>query len=203
MTYNLVAMGREAVAGWMAERFQSRTFLATLKINNKADVCSAMKAMYRISGEDYANAMKLFAKLTLRWGIIYFACASALAALAEFGTQALRGGAIGGLIGCLSVALVGRYIVSPILARNHYRKYRGTDDEFAVELIEDGVRFTSPNADGKIIWDKMLKWRQNEKYVLIYPMPRFFHIAPKSVAAQGFDLRVLINGLRSHVGEST
>jgi hypothetical protein len=178
-------------------------FRATFKISKKADGYSIMKATYRISEEDYVNAMRLFAKLTPRLVIIYLASALALVALAVFGTQVLRGGAIGGLIGGLSVTLIGRYIVSPILARKHYRKYKAIHDEFAVELVEDGVRFTSPNADGKITWDKMLKWRQNEKYVLIYPMPRIYHIVPKSVATQGFDLQALTNELLLHVGEPT
>ena len=113
----------------------------------------------------------------------------------------LSGGAIGGLVGGLFVALVGRYIVSPILARRHYRKYKSIQEEFTVELVDDGVRFTSPNADGKITWDKIHKWRQNEDFVLIYPMPRIFHMIPKSVAAQGFDLQALTDGLQHHVGK--
>lgn len=148
------------------------------------------------------GAMKLFAELTPRSMFIYLASAIALAALAIFGTPVLRAGATGGLIGGLLVALVGRYVVSPILARKHYRKYKAIHDEFAVELVEDGVRFTSPDSDGKITWAKVLKWRQNEKYLLIYPMPRLFHIVPKSVAAQGFDLQALANELVRHVGKA-
>lgn len=160
-----------------------------------------MKATYLISEQDYVDAMKLFAKLTPRLVIIYSASALALAALAIFGSPVLRGGAIGGLIGGLTVALIGRYVVSPILARRHYRKYKAIQEEFTVEVVDDGVRFTSPNADGKITWDKVHKWRQNEKFVLIYPMPRIFHMVPKSVAAQGFDLQALTDGLQQHVGQ--
>ena len=145
--------------------------------------------------------MKLFAKLTPRLAIIYLAAALALAALSIFGSPVLRGGAIGGLIGGLSVALVGRYVVSPILARRHYRKYKAIQEEFGVELVDDGVRFTSPSAEGKITWDKVHKWRQNEKFILIYPMPRIFHMVPTSVATQGFDLSALTDGLQQHVGK--
>ncbi|MEJ2466762.1 MAG: YcxB family protein [Candidatus Thiodiazotropha sp.] len=160
-----------------------------------------MKATYRISEQDYADAMKLFAKLTPRLTITYSAAALAMVVLAVFGPPILSGGAIGGLVGGLSVALVGRYIVSPILARRHYRKYKAIQEEFTVELVDVGVRFTSTNADGKITWDKIHKWRENEDFVLIYPMPRIFHMIPKSVAAQGFDLQALIDGLQQHVGK--
>jgi hypothetical protein len=160
-----------------------------------------MKATYRISEQDYVNAMKLFAKLAPRVALAYFVVALALVVLAIFGSQVMRGGAIGGLIGGLTVTLIGRYIVSPILARRHYRKYKAIHQEFAVELVIDGVRFSSPNADGKLTWDQIHKWRQNDNFVLIYPMPRIFHIVPKLVATQGFDLQGLTDGLLQHVGK--
>ena len=144
--------------------------------------------------------MKLSAKLTPRLAIIYLAAALALAALSLFGTPVLRGGAIGGVIGGLSVALVIRYVVSPIMSRRNYRKYKAIQEELAVELLEDGVRFTSPSAEGNITWDKVHKWRQNEKFVLIYPMPQIFHMVPTSVATQGFDLQALLDSLQQNVG---
>lgn len=137
-----------------------------------------MKATYRISEQDYVNAMKLFARLRPRLVILCLVGALVLVVLATFGSPALRGGAIGGLIGGFSVALVGRYHFAT-LAWRHYRKYKAIHEEFTIELIDDGVRFTSPNGDGKITWDKVYKWRQNEDLVLIYPMPRMFHMIPK------------------------
>jgi YcxB-like protein len=162
---------------------------------------SPMRATFRISEEDYVGAMMLFAKLTPRMASIYLASAVVLAVLAVFGSPVLRGGAIGGLIGGVAVTLIGRYIATPMLARRHYRKYKGIQDEFGVELVSDGVRFTSPSADGKTPWDKMYKWRQNEEFVLIYLMPRLFHIIPKSVASHEFNLQDLINRLLQHVGK--
>ncbi|MBU1776611.1 MAG: YcxB family protein [Gammaproteobacteria bacterium] len=160
-----------------------------------------MKATYRISEQDYVNAMKLFAKLTPRLMMIYLVSALALAALALFGGVIASAGAIGGLTGGIIAILIGRYIVMPIMARRHYRKYKAIQEEFAIELLEYGVRLSSPDAEGKITWGKMLKWRQNESYVLIYPMPRLFHIIPKSVATQGFDLQALTDELQRHVGK--
>jgi hypothetical protein len=160
-----------------------------------------MSARYRLSEGDYAGAIRLSAKFTPRVATIYLVSAVVLAMLAVFGPAVIRGGAAGGLIGGLSVMLIGRYIATPILARRHYRKYKAIHDEFGVELVDDGVRFTSPNADGKITWDKVYKWRQNDDFVLIYPMPRIFHIIPKSVAAQGFDLHELTKELLQHVGK--
>ncbi|MGB4812805.1 MAG: YcxB family protein [Methylophilaceae bacterium] len=160
-----------------------------------------MKATYRISEQDYADTIKLFAKITPRIIIFYLLSVLILIALAVFGSSVLRAGAIGGLIGGLSVIIIGRYIISPILARRHYRKYKAIHEEFTIELIDKGVRFSSSNGDWKIMWDKTHKWRQNENFVLIYPMPRLYYVIPKSVASQGFDLQALTDGLLQHVGK--
>ncbi|MEK6663107.1 MAG: YcxB family protein [Pseudomonadota bacterium] len=160
-----------------------------------------MKATYRISEQDYVNAVKLFAKLTSRLFLVYAASTLALIALAAFGPPVIKAGAIGGLVGGFVVTLVGRYILSPVLARRHYRKYKAIHEEFTIELLNDGVRLSSPDADGKLTWNKMLKWRENENYILIYPMPRLFHIVPKSIASNGFDLKGLTDGLLQHIGK--
>jgi hypothetical protein len=160
-----------------------------------------MEAKFRISEQDYVDAMRLFGKLTPRWIAIYSAAALAFAALAYFGSPVLRGGAIGGLIGGALVVLVLRPVLSPLLARRHYRKYKAMHVEFRVELVDDGVRIASPTAEGRITWEQVHKWRENDAFVLIYPMPRLFHIIPKALAAQGFDLQGLADGLRRHVGE--
>lgn len=162
-----------------------------------------MNATYRISEDDYVNAMRLFTKFTPRAKVIFVFLSSVLILLAIFGSPEIQSIAIGGLAGALIVHVVGRYIVSPILARKHYRKYKAIQDEFTVEVLLDGVRFASPNADGKLTWEHMLKWRQNDDYILIYPMPRIYHIIPKSIASSGFDVPLLINWLTQHVGEPT
>lgn len=162
-----------------------------------------MKATYRISEDNYVEAMKLFMRLTPWTAAFYLASMAALVVLAVFGTPILRGGAIGGLIGGCSVTLIGRYIVSPMLARRHYRKYKAIHEEFAVDLIDGGIRLTSPSAEAEIAWDKIHKWRENDKYVLVYLMPRLFNIVPKSVAAHGFDIQALEDALRQHVGKPT
>jgi YcxB-like protein len=160
-----------------------------------------VKATFRISEEDYVDAMDLFAKLTLRMAVIFPISALGLVLVALFGSPIFRSGAIGGLVGGLAVTLIARYIVSPRLARRHYRNYKAIQEEFSLELLEDGIRYVSPNAEGKTIWSQVHKWRQNDKYVLIYLMPRLFQIVPKSIAAQGFDCQALTNRLLQHVGK--
>lgn len=160
-----------------------------------------MKASYRITETDYVRAMGLFATPSAGLLAIYLAAALVLTALAVLGSHAWRGLAIGGLIGGVITVLAGRFVLTPLLARRHYRAYKAIQEEFGVELLDDGVRFTSPDAQGIVTWSKILKWRQDDRYLLIFPMPRLFHIIPKSVATQGFDLERLTSRLRQVVGE--
>jgi len=158
-----------------------------------------MIAKFRISEDDYAAAMKTFARMTrARWALL-----AGLAVLVVVG--ALLSGpamwpiALGGLGGGVGVILIA-LIVAPVMARRHYRKYKAMHSEFGAELLDNGLRLSSPHGEGTIVWENILKWRQNDRFVLIYPMPRIFHILPKSVAEQGFDLQGLIAQLKQRVG---
>ena len=162
-----------------------------------------MNAKFRISENDYVNALKLYGKLTPKIIAIYLFFAGVLILIAIFGNPLIRGGAIGGLTGGAIVAILGRKALTPILARHHYRKYKAIHDKFAVGLNDDGVCIESSNAKGLIPWSDILKWRENEDYILIYLMPRLYHIVPKSVSNEGFDVTLLINRLNINVGKST
>lgn len=159
-----------------------------------------MKAVFRISEQDYVDGMKLFAKASPRIVVIRWLVGLGLAAVCILGHGAVKGFATGTLLGGIAVACFARYGL-PMMHRRNYRKYKAIQGEFAVELAEDGVRFLSANSDSKLTWDNVLKWRQNDKWLLIYPMPRMYHMIPTSVASQGFDLEALRERLRQHVGE--
>jgi len=162
-----------------------------------------MEAAYRISEDDYVRAMKLYSKITPKLAAIYGVAVIVLLALAIFGAGAIKGGAIGGLIGGAVVAILGKYVVNPILARRNYRKYKAIHEPIAIKLKEEGLELSTADGAGLVRWDKILKWRQNDEYLLIYPMPRMYHIVPKAVAESGFDLASLITSLQERVGKET
>lgn len=157
-----------------------------------------MIAKFRIPEDDYAAAIKVSARpgrmrrVLLIVMVVVFSLAAVLAGRALW--PLVLTGFIGVGIIVLSIA------VAPMLARRHYRKYKGIQVEFSAELLDNGLRVRSPNGEGTLIWENILKWRQSDRFVLVYPMPRLFHILPKSVAEQGFDLQGLIERLNRHVG---
>jgi hypothetical protein len=158
-----------------------------------------MIATFRISEDDYADALKLSARLTRLRLALLVAIAVLLLLGALIGGRDLWSASLGGLIGLVAVVVATR-LLTPVLARRSYRKYKAMQAEFRAELLDTGLRLASPHGDGTVIWENILKWRQDDRFVLIYLMPRLFHILPQSVAAQGFDLPALIERLNRHVG---
>ena len=162
-----------------------------------------IETTYKISEQDYVRAMTLFSEITPKVASIYGVVILVLGLTAIFGSGAIKGGAIGGLIGGGVVVILGRLIVNPILARRHYRKYKAIHDPINIKLKDDGIEFSTPDGGGLVRWEKILKWRQNEEYVLVYPMPRLYYIIPKSISKSGFEIPLLIGALREKVGNET
>lgn len=162
-----------------------------------------MEAKFRISEKDYVNALKLYGRLSPKMMALYLLVAAALVFVAIFGSTLFRSGAIGGLIGGGVVVIFGRYVITPLLGKRHYRKYKAIHDEFVIGLSDDGVRVESSNAKGILPWSDILKWRENEEFLLLYIMPRLYHIVPRSIAQNGFDIALLVKSLNENVGKST
>jgi len=162
-----------------------------------------MDTVYEITEDDYVRAMKLYSKITPKIAVIYALVAAVLVLLVLFGSPVLKGGAIGGLIGCVIAVVLGRFIVNSVLARRHYRKYKAIHEPIHIQLKDEGIELSTTDERGLVRWEKILKWRQNKNYVLVYPMPRMYHIIPKSIEGSGFDMRSLIAALGEKVGNET
>jgi len=162
-----------------------------------------MKTEYTITEIDYVNSMKLFSRITSRTMVLYVIALVMLGLVAVYGSPVLKSGAIGGLIGGFVVIFLVRFVINPVLSRRHYRKYKAIQEPLFIQLMEEGVQFSNFDGEGFLRWEKIHKWRQNERYVLIYPMPCIYHIIPKTTGESGFDLGALIKALEDKVGAET
>lgn len=162
-----------------------------------------MESTYTISEHDYVKAMRLFSRVTPKIAGIYAIAIACLLLLIIFGPPVIASGAIGGLIGGLVVVVIGRLVVSPLLAKRHYNKYKAIQEPIAIQLKDEGVVFSMADGSGVVKWENIYKWRQNDSYLLIYPMPRLYHIIPKSIIDSGFDISRLIEALQARVGYET
>ncbi|MDR6890924.1 MULTISPECIES: YcxB family protein [Variovorax] len=159
-------------------------------------------ATFKITEDDYIDAIRLHSKMppALRW--IGAVLAFILAAGAACGSQDMRA------LACITLAsnLLAIFAV-PVLfrfvSRRHYRNYRAIQAEFSAVLNDCGLHLGTEFGESRITWGNILKWRHNSQYLLLYMAPRLFHVVPKSIAIQGFDLQRLLEGLHTNVGPAS
>jgi hypothetical protein len=157
-----------------------------------------MIARFRISEDDYAAAMKLFVRLARTRRVLLIAIVAVLALGALLGGRTLWPVVLVGFVGVGIIVMP--IALAPTVARRHYRQYKGMQEAFGAELLDHGLRIESLHGEGTIVWENILQWRQNDRFVLVYVMPRLFHVLPKSVVEQGFDMPALIERLGRQVG---
>lgn len=161
-----------------------------------------MKAIYRISESEYVSVMQLDSKPTHRALMVYLVVATLLFLLILFTLEKHRvfsaiGGLVGGTLGILAV----QYVAVPVLARRQYRKYEFLRGELTLEISTEGIKMSAENGESKLPWKHMLKWRQSDKFILIYVLPKLFYIVPKTLADKGFDVAGLVEKLHKHIGQ--
>jgi hypothetical protein len=69
-----------------------------------------------------------------------------------------------------------------------------------VELTEAGIKFASVDGEANMPRSKVFQWRQTDRFILIYGMPIMYHVVPKSIEREGFDVPLLVQRLSQHVG---
>ncbi|GAA6142104.1 YcxB family protein [Hydrogenophaga sp. 5NK40-0174] len=159
-----------------------------------------MTARYTISEEDYVQAMRLHARLTPLRVVGTVACLLIIAVIAVMAPASVQPVFWGAFIGTVLMIVLGRWVLIPWQARRAYRKYKAIHDEFSLGFVPEGMQVASVDASGLVPWEKMLKWREGEAFILIYMMPRLFHIVPKSVASQGLDVAGFRAALQDRLG---
>lgn len=163
-----------------------------------------MQASYRITEDDYVRAGALHGQTSI-WFRVVLTLVGMLAVGIVLWMQGSSSlvvicGVIGGGIGMQVGSRFGWMGAQSRLLRRHYRAYKAMQDVQGVSLSDEGVLLTSVMGEGRLTWDKILKWRCNADYVLIYPAPNVYYTVPTSVTAQGFDIERLKAELTRHVG---
>lgn len=159
-----------------------------------------MKHHYRITEDDFVAATKLSARLTpIRIALVLLVL-GALALLAVFGDPILRAGGIAGLLSGSVTYLAIRYFFTSHSARRNYRKYPAMHQEQWLELTPEGLSGGSPIGQALVGWEHIIKWRENDEFILVYVMPRMFYIVKKAWAQEGLDIEGLRQQLANRVG---
>lgn len=161
-----------------------------------------MKLGYRITEDDYVAAMRLATPIGASRIVAYCCVAFAYAHFFVFRPNGFHA-VSAGLLAAAAVFIVGwRLVIAPILRRRNYRQYQSIHDEVVLELLEDGLRFSTANSYARLSWGSILRWRDGKTQMLIYIAPHLFNIVPKS-AGEAADIETLWAALAKHVGDPT
>ena len=161
-----------------------------------------MKAQHQISEDDYAEMARLAVwrsfierrRLTINAIVVILLVVGAIAlpGIAPYVALFLAVTAL--------FLMIIIFLNAPWLARRQYRQYKAIHEPITVELSDDGLRFSSIDGESIVPWSKVFQWRQNARFILIYKMPVMYHMVPKSLARDGFDIGLVIKRLTEHVG---
>ncbi len=159
-------------------------------------------AEYTISQDDYTSALRLHAAPTRKVYMLLGISLTGLLLLFFFSSvRVIADISLGAFIGGLITFFGITFVVNPLIGKHHYKKYKLIQQEFTLDFDEDALITTSSSGQSKIAWNNILKWRENDKYILLYSMPRLYYILPKRISEQGFELEKLTAKLREHIGD--
>lgn len=164
-----------------------------------------MKAQYRVTENDYADVARFHAWrhfITRPPTVQLVANGTAWVMLGVFlWTEPSYAIPVAWIVAGLAILLaIALFVLTPHRARTYYRQYKAIQEPITAELLEAGIKFSTADGEGILTWSKILQWRQNDQFILIYAMPILYYIVPKSIGREGFDVPLLLRRLTEHVG---
>lgn len=163
-----------------------------------------MTSTFQITEKDYINCSLLNGEMSHKSKMRHLAFDSLLIISGlfawYFGKSIWAAGFIGAAIGGSLLPMLLRRVVAPPLLRRHYKKYRKIHKPLSAEVSDLGITFSSNDAAGTLKWEDIYGWRENTEYLLVYVAPKLYHIIPKRISNDGFDLEKLRNLLERHIG---
>lgn len=159
---------------------------------------------FRITEDEYVQAMRLHARKLPWWRLLAVLCCFAvLIAIAAVMHSPMREMGIGGIIAAVVIIVLNHTVVLPWLARRHYRAYKQMQQTFTLEQRESGLYFTSEQSQALVQWSQLLKWCESDTLLLLYVSPVIFHILPsQQLQTSGLDWNRLRQALLQHVGRA-
>jgi hypothetical protein len=166
-----------------------------------------MRVEFRITEDDYANAVQFHQwRSALRWRSTMISATGLIVLILLILAVWWEEAATLLIFLVVWLALLVVFLVTymytgvPYIARRTYRRYKAIQEPMTIELADEVLRLSSLVGEANLPWRMIVQWRQNNRFVLVYTMPRLFYLVPKSLAQQGFDIQALVQRLAERVG---
>jgi hypothetical protein len=152
----------------------------------------------QLDAEDYVSASILHTRWTRKWIVLSLLCivAGLLLVLvhqewSRLAGYMLVGSAVGGSIGHEAM----RRFQLPRKARRLFSQQKNLQRPIGFTWDQHGLDWTSENGAGRIPWDDFIKWRQNERVVLLYHSDLLFQMLPKRAFTEEGQLQSIMENL--------
>jgi hypothetical protein len=91
----------------------------------------------------------------------------------------------------------------PWQAKKNYRQYKALSEPVSVEVQDEGLFFKRENGEGLVPWSHIIKWRQSNTLLLLYPASNVFHLVPSHFFSTPENFSAFKEILREHIGNAT
>jgi hypothetical protein len=158
---------------------------------------------YTITENDYVSAAKLAGVATKKQLIWLSLLGLLLLLFALFGENSLR---FMGIFG-ISFGIIGYfltlYVISPLIAKRHYRRYKLLHQPLRFTVTDSGYMVKNDSGEITVKWSDLLRWRENNEFILLYFAPKLFHMVPKKLAENDLTTSEIEHELSKQLGSAT
>lgn len=148
-----------------------------------------------LEAEDYASALTLHSRWTKKraWTTVVAALAG-LALMATFNRWLLvaGGGIVGGAVGGAIAYEAARRLVLPRRSRKLFAQQKNLRRPVEFSWDAHGLAYISANGSGNTPWTDYVKWRENERMLLLYHSDALFQMLPKRAFSNDDQLHSLL-----------
>jgi hypothetical protein len=82
-------------------------------------------------------------------------------------------------------------------------QYKALAEPMTIEVRDDGLFFKRINGEGLVPWSEIVKWRQNDKLLLLYPANNVFHLVPRHFFTTQEAYAEFVEVLKARCGNAT
>ncbi len=160
-----------------------------------------MEIEYTLSEEEFVAANKLHSRqkfssvITISVCMIILICITFL--LNVFLAKII---AVVAAISMIIMHIVIRNIYVPYAMKKQYRSYRSIREPVTISLADDGVLWHSFTGENITPWKLIVKWREDQSFILIYLSPMHYYVIPKRIGELSISISKALEG---NIGNAT